>query len=659
MNNKNIHKENIKALRKLAAIIFNKSQQGHPGMGISAIPLVYSAYMNMNISKNNPKWINRDRFVLSGGHGVMSVYVLLFFCGIISKEDLLNFRQKDSITPGHPEYNITPHIDASTGPLGQGIGNAVGLAIAEKYLENKFNKKYSTNFINHYTFVVVGDGDLQEGISYEAMSLAGKLKLNKLIVLHDSNQFQLESSVSDVNNENIQKRMESMNWNYLSCSSEFEEIDKMIKIAKDSDKPTFIEVKTIIGEGFNKANSYEAHGMIVSEDELKSFINYWELSDSNLQFNKEIFDFFEENIINKGHKEETAWNKTHMKGLKDSKDFRIDVMNFFEKEEYNVLLDIKENNLSKNKASRITIGEILNEYEHKHHNFFLLSPDISKSTNVKFSKGKFNDNPVFPYLQLGIREFAMGCIQNGISLHSNIKAISSSFLVFSDYFKSSIRMAALMELNCIYVFTHDSVQVGQDGPTHQPIEQISTLRHIPNINVYRPADEIETLSAFNEALNSKNTPTVLVLSRQNLKSNLNTNYNYVSSGGYKVYSTSNNDETPNITICASGSELELAFELKQELESNFNLNINIFSVPNLNNFLKRNDIKQLLKSKLGIIALEASNDSTWYRLSDYGNFLFCGINEFGKSMDGLLLYKEYGMSVPSIIKRIKEEKRWI
>lgn len=658
MNKKNIHYENIKSLRKLAAIIFNKTGQGHPGMGISAIPLIYSVYMNMNISKNNPKWINRDRFVLSAGHGVMALYVILFFCGIIEKEDLLNFREKDSITPGHPEYNLTPHIDASTGPLGQGIGNAVGLAIAERYLENRFNKKYSIDFINHYTYAVVGDGDLQEGASYEAMSLAGKLKLNKLIVLHDSNNYQLESSVADVNIESMQKRMESMNWNYLSCSSDFEEINNMIEIAKKSDKPTFIEVKTIIGEGFSKSDSYEAHGMVVNDDEFKTFLYYWEMNSPRFDFGRKLFDFFDENIIQKGIEQENIWNQKNILDLKKNKDFRHDVLLFFQKEEYDAFLDVKIQNLSKDKATRITIGEILKTYENKDHNLFLLSPDISKSTNVKFEKGRFNDDPKFSYLQLGIREFAMGCIQNGIALHSNIKPISSSFLVFSDYFKASIRMASLMELNTIYIFTHDSVQVGADGPTHQPIEQLSTLRHIPNINVFRPADEVETLSAFNEALNSKNKPTAIILSRQNLKSDLNTNYKNAKNGGYIVYSK-NEEKTPDITICASGSELELAYDLKEELEMNYNLGINIISVPNLNTFLETENIKEILKSNKGIIALEASNDSSWYKLSNYGNFLFCGINQFGKSMDGLKLYKEYGMNVQSILIKMKEDKKWI
>lgn len=651
---KNKHNYNINQLRKLAAIIFNKTKQGHPGMGISAIPLVYSIYLNMNISKNNPKWVNRDRFILSGGHGVMSLYTILYFCKIINKDDLFNFRQKNSITPGHPEYGITPNIDASTGPLGQGLGNAVGLAIAEQYLENKFNK-FSSKIINHYTYVVVGDGDLQEGVSYEVMSLAGKLKLNKLIVLYDSNQQQLESSVYDVNIENIKNRVESMNWQYLNCDSNYENIQEMINIAKKSNKPTFIEVKTIIGEGFTKANSFEAHGMIVDDNEFKKFNEYWNIDNPNFEFDDEIFDFFDQNIIKKGEQNLKLWENQYLDLYNTNNDFKNEFDTIFNNNE---TLNINLENLSKNKASRISIGEILNLYEQKQHNLFLLSPDISKSTNVKLNKGKFNNNIDYPYLQLGIREFGMGCIQNGISLHSNIKAISSSFLVFSDYFKSSIRMSALMELNSIYIFTHDSIQIGSDGPTHQPIEQISTLRHIPNLNVYRPVDEIETLAAFDLALESKNTPTALVLSRQNLKSDLNTDYTKAKLGGYNVYSTKKN-QTPDIIICSSGSELELSFKVKDELEKHYKINISIFSIPNLNKFLNSINIKKELESKKGILAIEASNDATWYKLSNYGDFLFHGVNKFGKSMDGLELYNEYGMNPEQIIKKIKEEKQWI
>lgn len=646
----------VNAIRSMGLQAIINAKQGHPGMAISAAPISYATYVaGINISSENPKWINRDRFVLSGGHGSMCLYPILHFCHLISLDEIQGFRQKISGMPGHPENISNPYIEATTGPLGQGLANGVGMAIAEAYLSSQYQQL--KGLIDHYTFVLIGDGDLQEGISYEAMSLAGKLKLSKLIVLHDSNSYQLESSVETVNTENIATRVKSMNWNYVSCSNDPNEIIKAIKAAKKQNKnsaPTFIEVKTIIGEGLSVADSFNAHGASITSEDLKKFNKHFNCNFDNWNFDSNVYYHFVKNIIQKGDNEYKKWNKL----LEEYQGKYPNLVNQFLKQIDGQFINIKEllnlSELPKNKATRVVAGWIIKQLEQANvKDVFVLSPDVSKSTNICISQTYFNDKKSSNMLMVGIREFSMMAIQNGIQLHGGLRSISSVFLAFSDYLKSALRLAAISEINPTIVFTHDSIAVGADGPTHQPVEQLGTLRAIPNTVVIRPCDEIETLAAFDYALDHKhNHPVSIVLSRQNLLSTQKTSIDKtLNLGGYEISGIEINE--PDLVICASGSEVELAIKTTEMLEQQFGLKCKVFSVPNLNLFLKTDNLAQKLTANLGLVTIEASNDPTWYKLGILAK-KYCNIsvNKFGYSLDGNDNYEYLGFNTIEIVHKI-------
>lgn len=647
----------VNAIRSMGLQAIKKAKQGHPGMAISAAPITYAVYIDhINIATDNPEWINRDRFVLSAGHGSMSLYPILHFSRLIELDKIENFRQTIFGMSGHPENISSPYIEASTGPLGQGLANGVGMAIAEAYLENQYSEL--EGLINHYTFVVVGDGDLQEGISYESMSLAGKLELKKLIVLHDSNNFQLETSVNTVNIENIKNRVESMNWNYYTCNSDPYAINKIIrkiKSDKNNTKPSFIEIKSIIGEGLSFQNSFNAHGGAITDDEIENFNKHFECNFNNWNFDSNIYYHFFKNIVQKGNYEYQEWKKLLDKYQQEYPE----LTNEFLKQVNNDFVDLKEcinvNDLPKNKSTRVVAGWIMEQLDkHDVKDLLVLSPDVSKSTNITMGNSFFNNDKTSNMLMVGIREFAMMAIQNGIQLHGGLRTISSSFLAFSDYLKSALRLAAISEISPVIAFTHDSVAVGADGPTHQPIEQVGTLRSIPNTNTWRPCDEKETLAAFIESFNKNNSkkPTSIVLSRQNLTSLENSNIQAaIEFGGYEIFRNTN--DIPSFTLCASGSEVSLAIETANFLKENFNLTSSVFSVPNLNKFVEQNGLCKKLKSQFGLVTIEASNDSNWYKLSEHANnYCNVGIEHFGYSIDGTHNYEYLGMNPVYISKKI-------
>ncbi len=645
----------INNIRSLGIQAIYNAKAGHPGMTISAAPITYSVYAhNIYISKKHPLWINRDRFVLSGGHGSMSLYPILHFAGILSIEEIKNFRNENSLTPGHPESTLTPYIDATTGPLGQGVSIGVGMAIAEQYLANQYSDL--PGLIDHYTYIVMGDGDLQEGISYESMSLAGKLNLNKLICLYDSNKFQLESSVDLVNIENTKMRVESMGWYYQLIDNTPESINIAINNAKNQDKPSFIEVNTIIGEGLEQMNNFESHGCSINNNNLNKFFDYFNLDKNLWVFDNDTYTHFQNNVFNRGEIKYNEWESL----INKYKLTKPDRINQFLKQINNEFVDLSKiiniNELPMNFSGRNIASWILNKMnENNIKDTVILSPDLSKSTGIKFNDGIYNQDKKFPTIYVGIREFAMCGIQNGICLHKGLRSYSSSFLSFVDYFKAAIRLGCISKLNPIYFLTHDSLLVGSDGPTHQPIEQIGMLRTIPNHNVFRPCDEIETFASICYANDQKNSSTSIILSRQNLKSTNKTNYNAtIKNGGYKLI------ENKNSTICilVSGSEVELAIELENLLK-NININVDIFSVPNLNLFLKQKTILQSLSNYKLLVSIEASNDPMWYKLFEYNsNVLVKSVNKYGKSMDGIELYKKYGFESNiiknEIIKKLKE-----
>lgn len=636
----------INDIRSLGIQAIYNAKQGHPGMAISAAPINYCVYTHfLNLSNQNPNWINRDRFVLSGGHGSMSLYPILHFAGLLSLEEIKNFRKKNSLTPGHPESYHTPFIDATTGPLGQGVSIGVGMAIAEKYLSQQYLDL--KGLIDHYTYIVLGDGDLQEGISYESMSLAGKLQLNKLICLYDSNKFQLESSVDMVNIEDTKKRVESMGWYYQIVNNSPEEIIIAISNAKKQSKPSFIEIKTVIGEGLKQMNSFESHGCLIDEENLLNFFKYFNINSSMWEFSDDTYNHFYNAIIKRGNDAYKNWlyllEEYRINNPQRVQEFENQIANKFVDFSKYISLD----NLPKNQAGRNIVGWILNEIEKNNiKDTLILSPDLSKSTSIKFNKGIFNNDCISPTIYVGIREFAMAGIQNGICLHKGLRCFSSSFMSFVDYFKSAIRLGCISKLNPVYFLTHDTILIGSDGPTHQPVEQLTMLRSIPNHHVLRPCDEVETFAAIQFANQQNKSSTSIILSRQNLKSNLNTNFNKtIKNGGYKILSSNQ----ARVCILASGSEVELAIKIANDMKI-----CDVYSVPNLNLFLEQKIEDELKKYEL-IYVIEASNDSMWYQLMRFNNkFGIKSINKYGKSMDGNKLYEEYGFSLEVIKKDILE-----
>lgn len=647
----NKHFTNINAMRSLAIQAIGKAGQGHTGMAISACPITYTLLTKfINISKKHKKWINRDRIVLSAGHGSMSLYAPMHFAGFLTMNDIKMHKKKGCKTPGHPEYEDDNFVDASTGPLGQGVAMSVGMAIAEKYLNNKFK-----SLINHFTYCVVGDGCLQEGISYEAMSLAGKLKLNKLIVIHDSNDCQLDAKVNESFDEDLKLRMESMNWGYIRSSNKVEDIEKAIKLAQKSKKPTFIEVKTIIGEGTSCAASHKAHGLKVDNKEIELFEKHFNTNAKNFKFDKSIYTYFDKNVTQRGEKKYNSWdqklNKISKENPKLFKEFKRVISNKF----IDVSKILSEKDINDFMATRDYVGMYINQLGKFNLNDTMIgSADLASTTKLTYDiKKNFAINNKFPEILYGIREFAMSGIHNGILLHGGLRSICSTFLSFSDYMKSAIRIGAMMKLNSSYIFTHDSYQVGGDGPTHQPYDQIPMLRAVENVYLYRPCDKIESLFTINKLFSTKKETSVGIFTRQPILNVKGTNIIGCEKGGYIVHNNKEND----ITIAASGSEVGLAFEIANELAKE-NIDVKIVSVISLKKFIENDEkyISSTLSSKSGLLTLEASADNTWYKLQKYGNkFYHHGAYTFGESMDGDDLYKEKGFNKNYLISIIKKE----
>ncbi len=654
MNNKktknDLNHKAIGAIRYIGLKAIQEAKGGHVGMTISAAPITYILFTKfIKINPENGKWINRDRFVLSGGHGSMSLYPIFYFANLLTLDDIKKFKTEDSKTPGHPEYenDIDNFIDASTGPLGQGFAMAVGMAIAQKHISNKLGK-YS-DLIDNFTYVICGDGDLQEGITYEASAIAGKYELNKLIVLHDSNKYQLDSSVEKVSIENLKQRFESNNWNYLKCSNDPKEIEAAIKKAQLSkSKPTFIEVETIIAEGLKSQSSNKGHHGVVSNEDLDNFLKYHDLDFKNWNIDSKIIEHFQKTIIERGNKEVAKWNKKLAKA-NQNKEFNKLWNILISSKDYQQLFNrvkIKENNL----ATRVYLKTFLQSI--KDFNPFVIATcaDLVSSTNVAITNETILENG--QSLPIGIREFAMGAIVNGISLYAKgIKAIGGTFLVFSDYIKSAIRLGALMKIPSVYAFTHDSYLVGGDGPTHQPYDQLPMLRAIENLNVYRPTDEEELRYFLGVAFNSPTDSSAIILSRQNIKSlNSKMKYSDLEKGIHIVKDCKN----PDYIIAASGSEVQLALEISQSIN-----NIRIISVPclDLATKMSKKEKNKYFKAKKLFLTIEASADYKWFALHlNSQNNEHIGAYTFGKSMDGEILYSQKGFNKQSILKLLKKYK---
>ncbi len=643
------HNDLANCIRFLSIDAVQKANSGHPGMPMGMADVATVLFKNfLRFNPKNPDWLNRDRFVLSAGHGSMLLYSLLHLTGYksISLNSIKKFRQLDSICAGHPEYHPKTGIETTTGPLGQGIANAVGFAIAEEILKKKIGKE----IINHKTYVLAGDGCLMEGISHEAMSLAGHLKLKNLVMLFDNNSISIDGPTSLAVSDNFKKRFESYGWDYILINGHNKnEIFKALKKVQKAKKPTIISCKTKIGYGSpNKSGKSSSHGSPLGLDEI-------ELVRKNLNWNYKPFEIPKKilkewrTIGKKGELLENKWNKVFKKKRAQINKFLKN--NFTKILKKQKQISVKEiNTLATRKSSELTLDALT-----KGNNTLIGgSADLAGSNNTKtknhkiFKPGEFNGN----YIHYGVREHAMCGIMNGLSLHSYFIPYGGTFLIFSDYCKPSIRLSALMKQRVIYVMTHDSIGLGEDGPTHQPIEQLSGLRSIPNLNVFRPADRMETIECWEQALKNSYTPSILSLTRQNLNPvrKKYSNINKCSFGAYEIFRT---NKKINLTILASGSEVNLAIEVSLKLAKD-KIYSKVISMPCQDLFdhqSKSYRSKVLDESKIKI-SIEAGSTDCWKKYIGTDGLAF-GIDNFGKSAPYKDIYKHFGLTVSNIANKSK------
>ncbi|HHK5559545.1 transketolase [Bacillus cereus] len=656
----NINQLAVNTLRTLSIDAINAANSGHPGLPMGAAPMAYALWANhLNHNPNHPKWFNRDRFVLSAGHGSSLLYSLLHLAGYdVSIDDLKNFRKLNSKTPGHPEFGHTPGVEATTGPLGQGIANAVGMAMAEAHLAAKFNKD-GHSIIDHNTYALVGDGDLMEGVAYEAMSMAGHMKLGKLIVLYDSNEISLDGELGIAFSEDIQKRAESVHWQYVRVEdgNDVDAITKAIQSAKENtDQPTLIEIRTIIGYGSPKvAGTNKAHGnpLGVEEATATKQVYGWGYEE-DFFVPEEVKAHFNE-LKQKGIEKENDWNE-QFNSYRESNPALADEL---EKAiTGDVLIEAKDIlffDIEKTISTRVASGEAINHYVKSIPSIFGGSADLSHSTmtDIKGEAVYAVESYAGRNIYFGVREHAMGAAANGLALHGGVKPFVSTFFVFNDYLRPSIRLAALQKLPVTYVFTHDSIAVGEDGPTHEPIEQLAALRAIPGLTVIRPSDANETASAWAYALQQTDGPVVLVLSRQNLPvfNETKANIENLSKGAYVLTQT---NENPDVILIATGSEVSLATSAKAKLEED-QVSVRIVAMPSWELFDRQsNEYKEsvLPSSITKRVSLEMGVSLGWERyVGQEGKVL--SIETFGASGTGAEVMNLFGFTTENVVQITK------
>jgi len=646
------------AIRFLSIDAVQKANSEHPGMpmGMADVATVLFKY-HLRFNPENPNWINRDRFILSAGHGSMLLYSLLYLTGYksISIDDIKKFRQLNSICAGHPEYKKGSGIETTTGPLGQGLGNSVGMAIAEEI----FRKKFGSNLINNKTYVIASDGDLMEGLSHEAMSLAGHLKLKNLIVFFDNNKISIDGPTSLSVSDNYKKRFESYGWNFIEVNGHNEkQISKAISKASKSNKPTLISCKTIIGFGSpNKSGKASSHGSPLGDEEISLVRKKLKWKNEPFSTPDDILKSWRE-IGKKGIQLEKKWQQTLDK---KSDNIKSELNKFIEKSEFTKLEEIinKEKikyfeskpSMATRQCSQSVIETVTNIFPE----LIGGSADLSGSNNTKTANSKainsknFNGN----YIHYGVREHGMAATMNGLALYGGLIPYGGTFLIFSDYCKPSIRLSALMGLKVIYIFSHDSIGLGEDGPTHQPIEQLEGLRAIPNLNVFRPADVNETLECWEIALKSKNTPSAIALSRQKLPY-INpklSEENKCALGAYEVKITSHDSK---ITLIASGSEVELALETQKQLKED-NIDSKVVSMPcqELFNIQSREYKNEILDKESTVITIEAGGVSSWKKYIGKKG-LSLGVETFGESAPYKEVYDHFNLTSDKIVNLIKK-----
>lgn len=650
----------VNAIRFLGVDAIEKSKSGHPGIVMGAAPMAYSLYTkHLRVNPQVPNWINRDRFVLSAGHGSMLLYALLHLSGFkdVSIDEIKNFRQWGSKTPGHPEFSHTAGVDATTGPLGQGISTAVGLAQAERFLAAKYNRDGFPIF-DHYTYVICGDGDLMEGVSSEASSYAGKQNLDKLIVLYDSNDICLDGETNDAFTENVRVRYEAYGWHTILVEdgNDVNAISLAIEEAKTAGKPSLIEIKTVIGYGApHKQGTNATHGAPLGAEETDATRENLGWGYAPFEVPKEVYADFRINVADRGEESYTTWTKL-------VEDYQVAYPELaFEVQAIvagKVPLEVKEADFPVyeagfSQATRNSSQDAINAAAAVLPTFLGGSADLAHSNMTYIKEDGLQDDAhrLNRNIQFGVREFAMGTILNGMALHGGLRVFGGTFFVFSDYLKAAIRLSALQNLPVTYVFTHDSIAVGEDGPTHEPIEHLAGLRAIPNLNVFRPADARETQAAWQYALTNDSTPTVLVLTRQNLNVEVGSSFTGVSKGAYVVYETGADFDT---ILLATGSEVNLAVKVAKELVAQGG-KVRVVSVPSTDLF-DAQDVtykEEILPNKIRRrVAIEMAATQSWYKYVGLDGAVI-GIDKFGASAPATQVIENYGFTVEHVLEIVK------
>ena len=654
--------KSVNAIKVLGVDAINKAKSGHPGIVMGAAPMAYSLFTkHLRVNPKKTDWINRDRFVLSAGHGSMLLYSLLHLSGFedVSLEEVKNFRQWGSKTPGHPEFGHTKGIDATTGPLGQGISTAVGMALAERYLAAKYNKE-GYDLFDHYTYVICGDGDIMEGVASEASSFAAVQKLNKLVVLYDSNDICLDGETKDAFSENVRARYEAYGWNTILVEdgSDVEAVNAAIEQAKKSDKPTLIEVKTIIGAGSpNRQGTNGVHGAPLGDEETALFRKEIGWENEPFDIPADVYADFKANVADRGESEYVKWEKLYADYKAAYPELAKELEEALTREDIKHLSkeSFSFKNVGEAQATRNSSQDAINSVAAVLPTFFGGSADLSHS-NMTFIKGdnlQDDAHRTERNVQFGVREFAMATVLNGLMLHGGVRVFGGTFFVFSDYLKGALRLSALQNLPVTYVFTHDSIAVGEDGPTHEPIEHLASLRTMPNTYVFRPADATETQAAWYLSQKTNDRPTSIVLTRQNLPILENSSFEKVAKGAYVVYETSADFDT---ILIATGSEVALAIDVARELEKDGS-KVRVVSMPSVELFEEQSKEYKEELLPLNIrrrVSLEMGNSALWYKYVGLDG-LAIGIDKFGASAPANKVIEEYGFTVEAVVEKIKNE----
>ncbi|WP_226386305.1 transketolase [Staphylococcus sp. Marseille-Q1834] len=651
----------IDTIRALSIDAIEQANSGHPGLPMGAAPMAYTLWTrHLNFNPQSKDYFNRDRFILSAGHGSALLYSLLHVSGSLELEELKQFRQWGSKTPGHPEFRHTDGVEVTTGPLGQGFAMSVGMALAEDHLAGKFNKE-DIDIVDHYTYVLASDGDLMEGISHEAASFAGHNQLDKLIVLYDSNDISLDGELNKSFSEDTKQRFESYGWNHILVKegNDLEEIDNAITKAKSQKGPTIIEVKTIIGFGApNVSGTNGVHGAPLGDDERKlTFEAYGLDPEKRFYVPEEVYEIFQTTMLKRANENEDAWKEKleeySNKYPELAEEFKLAISGKLPK---NYKDELPKFDSEHNAATRADSGEIIQALSKSVPSFFGGSADLagSNKSNVKEAIDYDRNTPEGKNVWFGVREFAMGAAVNGMAAHGGLHPYGATFFVFSDYLKPALRLSSIMGLNSTFIFTHDSIAVGEDGPTHEPIEQLAGLRAIPNMNVIRPADGNETRVAWEVALESEQTPTSLVLTRQNLPYldvDEATVEEGVRKGAYTVYET---ETKPEYLLLATGSEVSLAIEAAKDLDKQ-GKGVRVVSMPNWLAFEQQSDEYKesvIPKDITKRVAIEMASPLGWHKyVGTEGKVI--GIDGFGASAPGDLVVEKYGFTKENILNQIR------